>query len=107
MALIEGKGWTEQELNFWDHKLDTQRDTTLDGSRRCDYCYRGTDYDGDLAWMRCANPATVKIRVSHRFRTDTYEAVSCERCFARTQKEHVLDGYEKLTVVKIGDLHSN
>ena len=25
MASIEGKGWTEQELNFWDYKLDSAR----------------------------------------------------------------------------------
>lgn len=40
MASIEGKRWTEQELNFWDYKLDTQRDTTLEGRRRCDYAHK-------------------------------------------------------------------
>ena len=103
MASIESKNWTQQELDFIDHIMDTRRDTTLDGSRRCDYRYKGID-DGDVMWMRCAKPATVNIRVSHRFRADSYEAVSCEGCLAHVQKEDGLDGYEKLIVVKIGNL---
>jgi hypothetical protein len=104
MASIEGKHWTEQELEFMDHVLDTQRDTTLAGSRRCDYRYKGID-DGDVVWKRCTNPAAIKIRVTHRFRQDIYEAVSCDGCFARNQLKHDdLDGYEKMIVVKIGTL---
>jgi hypothetical protein len=103
MASIESKHWTQQELEFMDHMLDTQRDTTLAGSRRCDYRYKGID-DGDVVWMRCTKSATIKIRVSHRFRTDIYDAVSCSECYARTQKVDGFDGSEKVIVVKIGDL---
>jgi hypothetical protein len=106
MASVEDKHWNTPELDFMDHMLDIHRDTTLDGSRRCDYRYKGID-DGDVVWMRCTKPASVKIRVTHRFRTDTYEAVSCDGCFAHVQKEDGLDGYEKLIAVKIGDLRSN
>lgn len=104
MASTEGKHWTKQELEFMDHVLDTQRDTTLAGSRRCDYRYKGID-DGDVVWKRCTKAAMVKIRVSHRFRQDTYEAVSCDGCFARNQlKDDDLDGGEKLIVAKIVEL---
>jgi hypothetical protein len=57
---IDGKLWTEEELDLMDKRLDTQRDTTADG-RRCDWRYQGIDYWGDVESMRCINTAIVKV----------------------------------------------
>ncbi len=56
-----------------DYMLDTKRDTTLDGSPRCDYCYKGIDDYDDVEWMRCTEPATTKVRVTSRGKS--YDAI--------------------------------
>lgn len=63
MGSINGKRWTEEQLELMDYMLDTKRDTTLDGSPRCDYCYKGIDYYDDVEWMRCTEPATAKVTI--------------------------------------------
>ena len=105
MGSINGKRWTNEQLARMDYMLDIQRDTTLDGSPRCDYCYKGTDYYDDVVWMRCTERATAKVRVTSRGKT--YEAVSCERCLARMQRrkhDDLDEPWNDIIVVKIGNL---
>lgn len=67
MGSINGKRWTDEQLEFMDYMLDTKRDTTLDGSPRCDYCYKGIDCYDDVEWMRCTESACVLLSFSLHF----------------------------------------
>jgi hypothetical protein len=108
MGSINGKPWTDEQLARMDYMLDTKRDTTLTGSPRCDYCYKGVDYYDDVEWMRCTEAATAKVRVTSRDKT--YDAVSCEGCLSRIQRrkhDDLDEAWDYSVVVKISDLRQS
>jgi hypothetical protein len=70
-----------------DRLLHTSLDTTADGQRRCDRCWKGLDHDGDVATLRCLNAATVWVYiVEHRPPYHRYYALFCSRCAEELQE---------------------
>ena len=78
MPMFEGQEWSDEDIDLMKALLDTQTNTTPDGKRRCECRFKGTDYYGDIGWMRCLRPATVRVRLSP-VHGDTYESVACDK----------------------------
>jgi hypothetical protein len=76
----EGIAWyyTDAECATMDHMVDTQRDTTLDGQRRCDKRYKGADLYCDIVWRRCTQPATASVQVTEN--GETFVVQLCDDC---------------------------
>jgi len=95
--MIEGQEWSDEDIDLMKALLDTQTNTTPDGKRRCECRFKGTDYYGDIEWMRCLRPATVRVRISPPH-VDTYEAVACDRCAENDKDDDLSDG-TRITVL--------
>lgn len=91
MPMIEGQEWSDEDIDLMKALLDTQTNTTPDGKRRCECRFKGTDYYGDIGWMRCLRPATVRVRLSP-VHGDTYESVACDKCAENDKDDDFSDG---------------
>ena len=69
---------SDEQLDLLYYMLDISRDTTMDGSPRCESCHKGIDDYDQVAWMRC--PLAAKLRVWITEEGDHHWELRCYGC---------------------------